>query len=127
MRSTAQLKPVYGPRVLVVEDEALVSMMLEDMLDDLGCAVIGPAASLSTGLAMAREGGFDAAVLDVNLAGQQVFPIADVLAANGVPFVFATGYGRAGLREQDGARPVVQKPYSLRELETKLRSAGVLS
>ena len=118
-------KPALAPRVLVVEDEAMVAMMLEDMLDDLGCAVVGPAASLQKGLELARSAAVDAAVLDVNLAGEKVFPIADVLTERGIPFVFATGYGRAGLREQDTARPVVQKPYSAQDLARTLRAAGV--
>jgi CheY-like chemotaxis protein len=114
------------PRVLVVEDEALVSIMLEDMLSDLGCVVVGPAASLAAALALAGTEEVAAAVLDVNLGGQTVFPVADILASRGVPFVFATGYGRAGLRPADAARPVVQKPYSLSELKAKLTFAGVL-
>ncbi len=126
MRSMAQLKPQLGPRVLVVEDEAMVSMMLEDMLLDLGCELVGPAASLAEGLELATREEFDFAVLDVNLAGEKVFPIADALAQRGLPFVYATGYGRAGLRDEDTSRPVVQKPYSLQELSAKLEAAGVL-
>jgi CheY-like chemotaxis protein len=122
----AQLKPQLGPRVLVVEDEAMVSMMLEDMLLDLGCELVGPASSLAEGLDLARREQFDFAVLDVNLGGEKVFPIADALAERQLPFVYATGYGRAGLREEDAARPVVQKPYSLQELARKLEAAGVL-
>lgn len=114
------------PRILVVEDEAMVSMMLEDMLADLGCQVVGPAASLTSGLRLAESAEVEGAVLDVNLAGEKVFPIADVLAGRGVPFVYATGYGRAGLREEDLTRPVVQKPYSVQELARNLREAGVL-
>ena len=104
----------------------MVSMMLEDMLSDLGCEVVGPAASLNSGLRLARSAEVDAAVLDVNLAGEKAFPIADVLAERGVPFVYATGYGRAGLRDDDAGRPVVQKPYSVQELARNLREAGVL-
>ena len=122
----AALAPSNGPRVLVVEDEAMVAMMLEDMLIDLGCEIVGPAASLQAGLKLARSGSFDAAVLDVNLAGEKAFPIADVLAERGIPFVYATGYGRAGLRSEDDARVVVQKPYSLQDLQRHLQAAGVL-
>ena len=114
------------PRVLVVEDEAMVSMMLEDMLSELGCRVVGPAASLSSGLKLAASAEVEGAVLDVNLAGEKVFPIADILATRGVPFVYATGYGRAGLRDEDHARPVVQKPYNVQELARHLQQAGVL-
>ena len=124
--AAAAVKTAPALRVLVVEDEAMVAMMLEDMLDDLGCQVVGPAASLAAGLELARSAPLDAAVLDVNLAGEKVFPIADALSERGVPFVFATGYGRAGLREKDTARPVVQKPYSTQDLTRTLRAAGVL-
>ncbi len=125
MQAAVRKQP-NGSRVLVVEDEAMVSMMLEDMLSDLGCEVVGPAPSLSVGLELARTAEMDAAVLDVNLSGEKAFPIADVLAQRGVPFIYATGYGRAGLREDDATRPVVQKPYSAQELARTLREAGVL-
>jgi len=72
----------------------IVAWLLEDMLADLGCAVIGPAASVNRALAMIDAEAIDAAVLDVNLNGQMSYPIADVLAARGVPFVFSTGYGK---------------------------------
>jgi DNA-binding response OmpR family regulator len=104
----------------------MVSMMLEDMLADLGCQVVGPAPSLAAGLALADINGVDGAVLDVNLAGEKAFPIADALAAKGVPFIYATGYGRAGLRDEDAERPVVQKPYSTADLARTLRAVGVI-
>jgi CheY-like chemotaxis protein len=100
-----------GLRVLVVEDEMMVSMLIEDMLQDLGCIVIGPASRLDEALAMARAEGIDCAVLDVNLGGQPIFPLADLLREMGRPFAFATGYGDAGLREIDMGSPVLQKPF----------------
>src|SRR4029078_2691283 len=81
-----------GLRVLVVEDEMIVAWVLEDMLADLGCAVIGPAARVKQALAMIDAEAVDAALLDVNLNGQKSYPVADALAARGVPFIFATGY-----------------------------------
>jgi hypothetical protein len=81
---------------------------------------------VAAGLALARTAAVDAAVLDVNLAGEKAFPIADALAERGIPFLYATGYGRAGLRDQDLHHPVVQKPYSLDDLARHLRAAGVL-
>ena len=105
----------------------MVAMMLEDMLLDLGCEIVGPAASVEAGLALARSARLDAAVLDVNLAGEKAFPIADALAERGIPFVYATGYGRAGLRADDEARLVVQKPYSLDDLARNLEAVGVLT
>jgi CheY-like chemotaxis protein len=100
-----------GLRVLVVEDEMMVSMLIEDMLDDLGCKVVGPASRLDEALALAGEAELDCAVLDVNLGGQSIFPLADFLRAKGAPFAFATGYGDAGLREIDKGSPVLQKPF----------------
>ena len=100
-----------GLRVLVVEDEMMVSMLIEDMLSDLGCQVVGPASRLDEALELARIGGIDCAVLDVNLGGQPIFPVADLLRERGAPFAFATGYGDAGLREVDRGTPVLQKPF----------------
>jgi CheY-like chemotaxis protein len=100
-----------GLRVLVVEDEMMVSMLIEDMLAELGCEVVGPASRLDEALAIAKEAELDCAVLDVNLGGQPIFPLADLLRERGRPFAFATGYGDAGLRDVDRGSPVLQKPF----------------
>jgi len=100
-----------GLRVLVVEDEMMVSMLIEDMLIDLGCTVVGPVSRLDEAIELAKRGGLDCAVLDVNLGGQPIFPLADLLRAQGAPFAFATGYGDAGLRDVDRGSPVLQKPF----------------
>ncbi|WP_293906060.1 response regulator [Phenylobacterium sp.] len=100
-----------GLRVLVVEDEMMVSMLIEDMLSDLGCVVVGPASRLDEAIELAGRAEIDCAVLDVNLGGQPIFPLADLLRAKGAPFAFATGYGDAGLREVDRGSPVLQKPF----------------
>jgi CheY-like chemotaxis protein len=100
-----------GLRVLVVEDEMMVSMLIEDMLGDLGCIVVGPASRLDEAMELARAGNIDCAVLDVNLGGQPIFPLADLLREHGWPFAFATGYGDAGLRDVDKGSPVLQKPF----------------
>ena len=100
-----------GLRVLVVEDEMMVSMLIEDMLTDLGCVVVGPASRLDEAIELARSSEIDCAVLDVNLGGQPIFPLADILREKGAPFAFATGYGDAGLREADRGTPVLQKPF----------------
>jgi CheY-like chemotaxis protein len=108
MTDTAKLA---GLRVLVVEDEMMVSMLIEDMLTDLGCSVVGPAARLDEAIELAKASEIDCAVLDVNLGGQPIFPLADILRELGCPFAFATGYGDAGLREADRGAPVLQKPF----------------
>ena len=100
-----------GLKVLVVEDEMMVSMLIEDMLSDLGCTVVGPASRLDEALELAKADGIDCAVLDVNLGGQPIFPLADLLRQMGRPFAFATGYGDAGLRDVDKGSPVLQKPF----------------
>lgn len=100
-----------GLRVLVVEDEMMVSMLIEDMLSDMGCDVVGPASRLDEAMELAQAGGIDCAVLDVNLGGQPIFPVADLLRERGCPFAFATGYGDAGLRDADRGTPVLQKPF----------------
>jgi CheY-like chemotaxis protein len=103
-------------RILIVEDEMLVAMNIEDMLLDLGHEVAGLASRLEPALSLAREGQFDLAMLDVNLAGQQSFPIADVLIDRGIPFLFATGYGIKGIAEEYRNWPVLQKPFRARDL-----------
>jgi CheY-like chemotaxis protein len=107
-------------KVLVVEDEMIVAWLLEDMLTDLGCAVVGPAASVKQALAMIDAETIDVAVLDVNLKGQMSYPIADVLAARGVPFVFSTGYDKDRLLDGYRTFPVMQKPFHQSELENML-------
>lgn len=102
-----------GRRVLVVEDESLVAMLLETILEDMGCVPVGPASTVDEGLQLAAGGEpLDAALLDVNVAGRQVFPIAEALKARGVPFVFSTGYGEGGLPDEWRGQPTLQKPFT---------------
>lgn len=109
--------PLAGRRILVVEDEAIVSWMLEDMLVAFGCTVVGPAARLTQALKIIREEpAIDAAVLDVNLNGHESYPVADALAARGVPFVFSTGYQRDGLLAAYQNCPLLHKPFRLANL-----------
>lgn len=104
-------------RVLIVEDEALVAMLIEDMLTDLGHEVAGVAARVEQAQILARESEIDLAMLDLNLSGQRTDSVAHVLAARGIPFVFATEYGAAGV-EDDIWRdvPVLQKPFQIEDL-----------
>src|SRR3954452_13708464 len=82
-------------RVLVVEDEAMIAMLVEDMVLDFGSEVVGPAARMDEAIRLARHAELDAAILDINVGGTVVFPVADVLRERGIPFIFATGYGAA--------------------------------
>lgn len=97
--------------VLIVEDEPLIAMSLEDALIDQGVTCLGPAGSVTAALDMIEAGGFDIALLDVNLRGERVDAVADRLAAAGIPFIFTTGHGAEGLPAAHRARPVIGKPF----------------
>jgi CheY-like chemotaxis protein len=113
-----------GLKVLVVEDESMVCMLMEDMLHDLGCTVVGTVARFDDALKRATDGpAFDVALLDVNLNGKQTFPIAELLAARGMRFIFATGYGESILPQSLQGGPILQKPFELAALEKALRRA----
>jgi CheY-like chemotaxis protein len=112
-----------GLRILVVEDEAAISLLLEDMLLDFGCEVVGPAGRLAAALDLAASETFDLAILDVNVAGESIYPVAEALAERNVPFVFSTGYGSAGIKDSYRDRPVVQKPFAQSDLRQRLLSA----
>jgi len=98
-------------RILVVEDEALVALMIEDMLVDLGCVVAGTAGSVEQALVLVGETNFDGAIVDLNLAGTKAYPVAEALAARSLPFVFLTGYGAAGIDPRFADRLTVSKPF----------------
>jgi CheY-like chemotaxis protein len=112
-----------GLRVLVVEDEVAIAMLLEDMLLDVGAAVIGPAGRLAQGIALAENEQIDVAILDVNVAGEPVYPVVDILVRRGIRFVFSTGYGAGGIDPALRNHPVLQKPFSQAELESALSRA----
>ncbi|MDZ4789883.1 MAG: response regulator [Hyphomicrobiales bacterium] len=109
-------KPISDLRILVVEDEMMLLMMVEDILAGLGCKSVAAAATVKQALALIDAQVFDAAMLDVNLNGDKSFPVADELARRGVPFMFSTGYSVDGLTEGYRDRPVLKKPYHVREL-----------
>ncbi len=113
-------EPLQGLRVLVVEDETLVAMLIEEYLADFGCVVAGSVRRVAKGLQVLKDLEVDAAVLDLNVAGESVSPIADVLGQRNVPFIFASGYGIKGVEERWAGRPVLQKPFSAKELHAAL-------
>ena len=113
-------RSLAGTRLMVVEDELLVSMLLEEILTDLGAAVAGPYGRLADGLAAARAERFDGAILDLNLAGQAAEPLADLLMARGMPFVFITGYQRDSIDRRYANVPVLPKPIDATALESVL-------
>jgi DNA-binding NtrC family response regulator len=110
-----QKAKLSGIKILVVEDEILVAMDLADFLADSGCTVAGPASSVEQGMRLVEQEAIDGAILDVNLRGEMVFPLADALAERSIPFVYVTGYGKL-LRACNHDRPVLQKPYSSQRL-----------
>lgn len=116
---------LQGIRVFILEDESLIAMLIEDMLDELGCAVAGTAASLDEAERKIAGLDFDVAVLDINLNGVKSFPVAERLAGAGMPFIFSTGYGPSGVPPALQNIPVITKPFAAIELEKAL--AAVLA
>jgi CheY-like chemotaxis protein len=110
-------------RVLVVEDESIVSFLAEDMLMDLGCREVWHAGSVGKALDLLDERRPDVALLDVNLGGELVYPVAEKLTRNGIPIVFTTGYGRRGLATDWSTHPVIAKPFGIGDLAAGLISA----
>jgi CheY-like chemotaxis protein len=119
----AEERELKGRRVLVVEDESLVLMLLEDTLTDVGCEVVATASRSAEALQKAASLSFDIAILDVNLNGDQTLDVAECLTRRHIPFVFATGYGAANLLARFAGVPVLQKPFQQGDLETALRAA----
>ena len=107
-------------RVFIVEDEFMLVMLLEELLPTLGYAVAGSAASVEQALTGLEAGEIDLAVVDVNLAGNESFPVADALRERGIPFLFTTGYGQQGLPERFADAPVLAKPYRRHDIEAAL-------
>jgi CheY-like chemotaxis protein len=111
MTVQAGAEGLTGRKILVVEDEMLIAMLLEDLLEDLGCQVLGPVANVPQALELTAKEHPDAAVLDVNLGTEPVYPVADALTRAEVPFVFVTGYGQAGLIDAYGGHATIMKPF----------------
>jgi DNA-binding response OmpR family regulator len=111
-----------GVRVLVVEDEYLVAILIEEILESAGCVVMGPIPRLPEALDAAHHDNCDAAVLDVNLAGERINPVADALSERNVPFLFVTGYGASALPSEYAERPRLCKPFRMAELLGALAS-----
>ena len=118
-----------GGSIFLVEDEVMIRMMVADMLEELGYSVAAEAGEVSDALKLAQSVEFDLAILDVNVNGKVISPVADLIKARNRPFIFATGYGSSGLPEEYRDRPALQKPFQLETLgkmiETTLRSAPV--
>ncbi len=109
-------RSLKGLRVLVVEDDYLISMLFDDMLKSAGCVVVGPLPRLADALEAAVKESCDAAVLDVNLGGERVYPVAKILAQRHVPFVFVTGYSGDALPREYAEQPRIAKPFKAAQL-----------
>jgi DNA-binding response OmpR family regulator len=109
-----------GLRVLVVEDEMLVSLLIEDVLVDQQCVIVGPCDRLTSALEAARTEIIDLAVLDVNLAGSKVYPVANVLEGRGIPFLLLSGYGKTAVPNDHPEWRVCSKPFRPEELVAML-------
>jgi CheY-like chemotaxis protein len=112
-----------GIRVLVIEDESMVTMLIEDTLTEIGCAVAETASRLEDALDKATRLEFDVAIVDVNLNGRQTYPVAEILLTRGIPLVFATGYGAAGLPSRFDGIPLLPKPFQQSDMELALSRA----
>ncbi|HXL13773.1 MAG TPA: response regulator [Bradyrhizobium sp.] len=118
-----------GGSVFLVEDEVMIRMMVVDMLAELGYSVAAEAGDINEAIRLAKATEFDVAILDVNVNGKVISPVAELIEARNRPFIFATGYGSSGLPEQYRDRPALQKPFQLetlgRMIDSALRSATV--
>jgi CheY-like chemotaxis protein len=120
----SETEDFQGLRVIVVEDDSLICLLFEDMLMELGCKVVGTACDFKRATELAQAGqDVDVAILDVNLSGQQVYPVADILSRRGIPFVFATGMGASGLPPSWQGHCSISKPMSMTSLAEALGRA----
>jgi CheY-like chemotaxis protein len=117
-----QADALRGLRILLVEDEMMVAMMLEDALNSFGCVVIGPAGRLPEAIRLAEAEAIDGALLDLNIDGDEVYAAAEKLAERDIPFVFITGYRANHIKEPYRDRPILQKPFTVPQLEMVLRA-----
>jgi DNA-binding response OmpR family regulator len=115
---------LQGLRILVAEDETLVLMEIEYMLDELGCEIVGPVSTINAALAAIRKDDFDCALLDMNLHGERILPVAEALRAQGVRFILCTGYSKGnGDEAAIKDAPRLTKPFSLQTLRAAMDAA----
>jgi CheY-like chemotaxis protein len=115
-----KLTALAGMRVMVVEDELLIAMLIEDTLLDQGCIIVGPFTSVPEALTAAREAKVDVALLDVNLRGEKVYPVAEILSARGIPFLLLSGYGIDAVPADRPDWQAVSKPFIVTDLVARL-------
>ena len=116
MNDSPSDRGLKGVRVLVVEDEAPIALQLEDILVEAECVVVGPASRVAQALKLAEKNDVDVALLDLNIAGELVYPVADALERLGRPYIFATGYDGSNIAEPYRRKPILKKPFSRRQV-----------
>ena len=114
---------IKGLRVLIVEDESMIAMLMEDMLLDMGCVIVGVSTGVEDAIERISTVVFDAAILDLNLNGRPSYPVAQVLRDKSIPFLLSTGYGTAGVPQEFSHVPTLTKPFRQPDLEQALRVA----
>jgi putative addiction module CopG family antidote len=114
---------VSGTRIIIVEDDVMISLALQDIATDLGCTVVGTATRIPQALALLEELRVDVAILDINLGGATADRVANAAVTRGIPIVFATGYGKSGVPAHLQGWPVISKPYTARDVEHGILAA----
>jgi CheY-like chemotaxis protein len=122
---SSEARTAAGRRILVVEDESMIRMLLDGMLSDLGYTMAAEAGAIDEAVALAKQAEFDAAILDVNLNGQSITPVVEILVARGLPFVFATGYDLRGVPAAYRDHPTLQKPFQVEALARALEAIAL--
>lgn len=120
---SSQARAAAPKRIFVVEDDLMIRMLLEGMITDLGHVLAAEAGKMDEALALAEKVDFDLAILDVNLNGQSITPVAEILTTRGLPFLFATGYGRSGVPEAYRSKLTLQKPFQTEALAQAIDAA----
>ena len=113
------------PRILVVDDEPLIAMMVEEWLSELACETVGPAHSVSRALELIGSGQLDAAILDVSLGSEESYPIADALRARQIPFALATGHSARDIENRFNDVPILTKPFDFDVMKTVINKLTV--
>jgi CheY-like chemotaxis protein len=114
---------MQGLSIFLVEDEALIRMMIVDMLEELGHRVVAEAGSIQSAEPRAQSSEFDLGIFDINIGGFAITPIAEIVAARGLPFIFVSGYGPEGRPKSFNDKPVLRKPFSISEFATLIKAA----
>ena len=120
--SSTDDRRLAGLRVLIIEDSPVVGPFTADLLSELGCNILGPAPTMATARELVETGGYDAALMDIHIRGERVFPLCELLDAKGVPFILTSGYADWQMPEKWESRPRLQKPYKLDDVEQALNS-----